>query len=361
MMRVLVAPDAFKGTASAASIARALAHGWRAERPGDVLDLAPMADGGEGTIDAFATAFPDAERVPVVVRGPDDRPVHAEWLRLPDGRGLVELASTSGITLLDHPRPDAAHTHGFGAAIAAALGAGARGVVLAIGGSASTDGGLGVLRELGLRLRPPLGPDDTGGAALDRIEAVDRATLRPTPEGVRILTDVTAPLLGPRGAAAVFGPQKGITPDRVPVHESRLRRWASMFPDVDPDTPGAGAAGGTGFGLLAWGGTIALGGEAVAEVLDLADSVLHADLVVTGEGRFDGQTAGGKVVAVVQALAAAARRPVALVAGEIAVDPRGFAHAVALTDLTDRASAMRGALAWSRTAGARLAVAASAA
>lgn len=134
-MRVLVAPDAFKGTASAASIARALAHGWRAERPGDVLDLAPMADGGEGTIDAFATAFPDAERVPVVVRDPDDRPVHAEWLRLPDGRGLVELASTSGITLLDHPRPDSAHTHGFGAAIAAALGAGARGVVLAIGGA----------------------------------------------------------------------------------------------------------------------------------------------------------------------------------------------------------------------------------
>ena len=151
-MRVVIAPDSFKGTASAAEIADAVAVGWRSERPDDDLVLLPMADGGEGTLDAVAAAVPGSERVPVTVTGPDDRPVETAWLRLPDGRALVELAATSGLTLLDGLRPDTAHTTGFGQAIAAALDAGATGLLLGIGGSASTDGGVGALQALGLAL-----------------------------------------------------------------------------------------------------------------------------------------------------------------------------------------------------------------
>ncbi|HET8949737.1 MAG TPA: glycerate kinase, partial [Solirubrobacteraceae bacterium] len=143
--RVVVAPDSFKGTASAADAASALARGWLAVHPADELVLRPMADGGEGTLDAFAAAVPGSERVPVTVHGPDGRPADAEWLRLPDGSAVVELALTSGITMLDPLLPLDAHSLGFGEAIAAALDGGATRLLLALGGSASTDGGVGAL------------------------------------------------------------------------------------------------------------------------------------------------------------------------------------------------------------------------
>jgi glycerate kinase len=346
-MRVVIAPDSFKGTASAADIAEAVATGWRHERPDDELVLLPMADGGEGTVDALAAAVPGSERVPVRVTGPDDRPVDAAWLRLPDGRAVVELAATSGLGLLDEPEPDSAHTTGFGQAVVAALDAGATGLLLGIGGSASTDGGVGALRALGLGITLDASASAdadaaadadadassaTGSALLDHVTAVDRSTLRPLPPlGVSVLSDVTSPLLGPEGAAAVFGPQKGVTADRIAVHETRLARWAAHFPEVDPTTPGAGAAGGTGFGLLAWGARLGSGAEAVAEALGLADAVAAADLVVTGEGRFDGQTAAGKTPTVVTAIAAAAGRPVALVAGEVAAGVDAFSITASLT------------------------------
>ncbi|WP_369824037.1 glycerate kinase [Frondihabitans sp. PAMC 28766] len=151
-LRILIAPDSFKGTASAREVARALGEGWGTVRPGDTLDEAPMADGGEGTLDAFGTAYPGSARHPVTVTGPDDRPVDASWLALPDGRAVVELASTSGLTLLEGLRPDTAHTRGFGEAIAAALASHPAALVLAIGGSSSTDGGLGLLAALGARV-----------------------------------------------------------------------------------------------------------------------------------------------------------------------------------------------------------------
>ncbi|WIB11679.1 glycerate kinase [Curtobacterium sp. MCPF17_052] len=193
-MRVVIAPDSFKGTASAADVARAVADGWRSERPDDDLVILPMADGGEGTIDAVATAVPGSERVPVTVTGPDDRPVETAWLRLPDGRALVELAATSGLTLLDHPRPDTAHTTGFGQAIAAALDAGATGLLLGIGGSASTDGGIGALRALGLAVGTSVPADATGGTVLDHVPPVDTTALRTLPKlGAVVLSDVTSP------------------------------------------------------------------------------------------------------------------------------------------------------------------------
>jgi glycerate kinase len=350
-VRIIVAPDSFKGTATAASIAAAVRAGWLTERPDDDVVLVPMADGGEGTLDAFETAVPGSVRVPVTVTGPAGTPVDTHWLRLPDGRAVVELAATSGLPLLDAPMPDAATSRGFGEAIAAALDTGATGLVLGIGGSASTDGGRPVLEALGL---------DSDGAGTDGLRALP-------PLGVTVLTDVTSPLLGPTGAAAVFGPQKGITPDRVASFDDRLATWAARFPDVDPDTPGAGAAGGVGFGLLVWGATLAGGAAAVAEVLGLpalleGSDVSGADVVISGEGCFDGQSAVGKVPSVVRDLTAA-HAPGArsmLVAGAIKAPLDDYAAAASLTVLATQTTgepddALADPLRFATIAGQRLA------
>lgn len=362
MSTVVFAPDSFKGSATAAEVASALAAGWSSVRPGDRIVLAPMADGGEGTLDAFEVAVPGSVRRPVRVTGPDGAPRDASWLQLPDGTAVVELAETSGIGLMPALAPFVARTTGFGQAIAAALDAGATGLLLAIGGSASTDGGAGMLTALGARLLDAggdaVGPGNRGLAGLDQI---DLASLRALPTGgARILSDVTSPLLGPDGAAAVFGPQKGAGPADVPVLEVGLARFADALREagvtVDPATPGAGAAGGTGFGLLAWGATIAPGSAAVAEALGLPAAVAGADAVVTGEGRYDEQSAAGKVPEYVASLAATAGIPALLAAGSIAAQPRGFAGAVSLTELAgDPAAAIKDPLRWARAAGAELA------
>ncbi|GAA2750530.1 glycerate kinase [Amnibacterium kyonggiense] len=351
-MRVVIAPDSFKGTLGAAAAAAALAEGWRSVRPADEVLPMPMADGGEGTLEALAV--PGAQRIPVRVPGPDDRAVDAVVLLLPDGTGVVELASTSGITLLDPLRPWRAHTRGFGAAIRAVLDAGATALLLTIGGSASTDGGAGALRELGARFLDVGGGDVPDGAAgLLLLEAVDLAALRPIPRGgARVVTDVTSPLLGPEGAAAVFGPQKGAKEADVPELERGLARLAARLPG-DPTAPGAGAAGGTGFGLLAWGAELVPGAAAVAAAAGLPRAVDGADLVITGEGRFDAQTARGKVPETVRALAGAV--PTALVAGSIEVEPVGYVAALSLTALVGREAAFADPAAALRSAGVALA------
>jgi len=343
-VHVVIAPDSFKGTATAAAVSAAIAEGWSSERPDDRVVLVPMADGGEGTLDAFAAAHPGAVRVPVTVTGPAGTPVNTSWLRLPDGRAVVELAATSGLPLLGGDLlPDTATSRGFGEAIAAALDAGATGLVLGIGGSASTDGGRPVLEALGLR------DDGTG--------------LRPLPPlGATVLTDVTSPLLGPDGAAAVFGPQKGVPAERVPEFDERLATWAARFPAVDPATPGAGAAGGVGFGLLVWGATIAPGAVAVAEVLGLPAALTTADVVVTGEGRYDAQSAAGKVPSVVRALARelAPDARAVLVAGAVEAPLGDFATGASLTVIATQTTgepddALRDPLRFARIAGERLA------
>ncbi|TDW48342.1 glycerate kinase [Curtobacterium sp. PhB42] len=342
-MRIVVAPDSFKGTATAASVAQAVRDGWLTERPDDDVVLVPMADGGEGTLDAFATAVPGAVRVPVTVTGPAGTPVETWWLTLPDGRAVVELAATSGLPLLDELLPDTATSRGFGEAIAAALDAGATGLVLGIGGSASTDGGRPVLEALGYD--------------------GDRGTLRALPSlGVTVLTDVTSPLLGQTGAAAVFGPQKGIEPSRVASFDDLLAAWAARFPSVDPATPGAGAAGGVGFGLLVWGATLARGADGIAEVLGLADRITGADVVISGEGRYDGQSAAGKVPSVVRSLTAT-HAPGArsmLVAGAIEASLDDYAAAASLTVLATQTTgepddALADPLRFATIAGQRLA------
>ncbi|WP_194410475.1 glycerate kinase [Microbacterium cremeum] len=369
---VVIAPDSFKGTIAAAAAAEAIAEGWRRERPSDDVRLLPMADGGEGTVDAFATAVPGARRMPVTVTGPEGAPVEASWVRLPPtadatadapgGTGVVELASASGIELLGTPprlRPFDAHTRGFGEAIAAALASGVSRLVLGIGSSASTDGGAGLLTALGARFTDASdSPIADGARGLATVSRADLSRLAPLPpQGATVLSDVTNPLLGEHGAAAVFGPQKGAATDDVAVLDAALARLASLL-GADPDAPGAGAAGGAGFGLLAWGARLVPGSAAVAELIGLDDAVAAASVVVTGEGSYDGQSAAGKVPAHVGAVAAAAGVPVALVAGRIApdADVAGFAATASLTEL---AGSSRGAMAdpvrWLTEAGAALA------
>jgi glycerate 2-kinase len=364
--RVVVAPDSFKGTIQAADAAAALASGWASARPGDELVSRPMADGGEGTIEAFAAAVAGARRSAATVQGPDDRAVETEWLSLPDGTAVIELARTSGLTLLDPLRPLDAHTVGFGQAIAAALDAGAARILLGLGGSSSTDGGLGALLALGAVATDAAGrPIPLGNRGLGTIARLDLSGLRSLPYGgVRILGDVTSPLLGPDGAAAVFGPQKGAGASQVAAMEANLERFARLVmrarPDrgavVRSDAPGAGAAGGAGFGMLAWGATMSSGAAAVAEAIELDVALAGASLAITGEGRFDGQSSAGKVPSEVARLADAANVPVVLVAGAVEAGTEEFAATVSLTELAgSSAAAMADPARWLRAAGAELA------
>lgn len=366
-MRVVVAPDSFKGTLSAREVAEAIRDSWLAARPGDEVMLAPMADGGEGTLDAFEAAVPGARREPVMVTGPDDQPVLTHWLRLPPadglpgGTGVVELAATSGITLMRSGlRPFEAHTFGLGQAITAAVGLGVSRLLIAVGGSASTDGGLGALTAMGVRATDAGGtPIPRGNSGLGRIARVGFDDVVPVPPaGAIVLTDVNNPLLGARGAAAVFGPQKGaVSQAAVRALEANLAQLAGVMPAGArlAVTPGAGAAGGTAFGLLAWGAALSPGAPAVADALGLEAAIAGADLVITGEGRFDGQSDAGKAPSHVAALAHAAGVPAALVAGAIEASVTAFAASASLADLAGSTEAALAEPArWARAAAAAL-------
>lgn len=371
-MRVVLAPDSFKGTITAADAAQALAEGWRSVDADAGIALRPMADGGEGTVAAFEAAVAGAERMPIVVDGPAGVPVRTSWLLLPAsadaprGTAVIDLASTSGIELLGGHvagsggglRPWDADSSGFGQAIAAALGHGVSRLVLGIGSSASTDGGTGMLRALGARFLDAVGDETPAGArGLAELSRVDLSGLRPAPE-VLVLTDVTNPLTGPRGAAEVFGPQKGLTDaaDRAAV-DAGLGRLAALL-ELGVAVPGAGAAGGVGGALVAWGARLLPGAGEVARLIGLADAVAGADVVITGEGSYDGQSGDGKVPSHVAAAAADAGARAALVAGRIAedADPGPFAASVSLTELAgSAASALAEPARWLREAGAVLA------
>lgn len=333
--RVLIAPDSFKGSASAPEVARAVAAGWSSVRPADVLRLIPMADGGEGTLASVAGAAPGCRRVPVVVRGPDGGPLQTHWLSLPDGTGLVELANTSGLTLSRRRRPLTADSFGFGEAIRAALDAGVPKLLLAIGGSASTDGGAGALTALGARFLDADGnPIRRGNLGLSDLIRVDLSGLRALPpEGAVVLSDVTNPLVGPQGAAAVFAPQKGAGADEIAGLDRNLARLADHL-QADPTAPGAGAAGGTGFGLLAWGAVLVAGSRTLGELLGVPRAISESDAVITGEGQFDRQSTSGKVVGYVSDLAASSGTRALLVAGRVDAPTAGlFEAAAALVDL----------------------------
>lgn len=335
---VVIAPDSFKGSLDAPAVADALADGWRLARPADELIPLPMADGGEGTLDAVQAAVAGAIRNVVPgVQGPDGQPVDAAWLALPDDTALVELATASGLPLMTTLDALGASTRGLGQVIAAALAAGSRRLLLTLGGSATSDGGTGALRELGLELlTADNGPAADGGGALADVVRLDGDGLRPPPPGgVEILTDVSNPLLGPRGAAAVFGPQKGADEIAIERLEAGLARLASLA-GGEPDAAGAGAAGGAGYGFATfWGAILRSGSQVIGELIGLPAAVDRADLVLTGEGAFDRTSTDGKVVGHVLELAAARAVPVAIVAGVTRADADAAWRTVALSDLAD--------------------------
>ncbi|WEK60957.1 MAG: glycerate kinase [Candidatus Microbacterium colombiense] len=364
MTRVVLAPDSFKGTITAADAAAALAQGWASVEPEAEFVHRPMADGGEGTVAAFAAAVPGARRMPVTVDGPAGRPIESAWLLLPptddapQGTAVVDLGSTSGIELLDELRPWDADTTGFGQAIAAALDHGVSRLVVGIGSSASTDGGTGMLTALGARFLDQAGrPVPRGARGLDHIASVDLSALRPAPE-VRVLTDVTNPVTGPRGAAAVFGPQKGLVAEAdITRVDSALARLAELL-GLDAALPGSGAAGATGGALVVWGGVLAPGAAEVAALIGLAEAIAGADVVITGEGSYDGQSGDGKVPSFLASLAAESGAVALLAAGRITADADTalFAASASLTDLAgSSAAALAEPARWLRDAGAALA------
>lgn len=350
-MRVVIAPDSFKGSLDAPDVAAAIAEGWLRVRPGDQVRMLPQADGGEGTSAAIASAVAGAGlRSAGDVTGPDGRPVPGHWLQLPDGTAVVELAQSSGLPLMASPDPLGATTRGLGEVILAALDSGARRLVIGLGGSASTDGGAGALAALGLQLLDAdARPIGDGGGELARLARIDATALRIAP--ARLLTDVTAPLLGRSGAAAVFGPQKGASPSDVRTLEEGLARFAGLL-GADPATPGTGAAGGTAYGFhAAWGAPIESGARAIADLTGLTAEAASADLVITGEGSFDATSSTGKVAGHVLELAGDRAR---IIAGR--VDAESPVPSVALTDLAGSPdAAMADPARWLREAGARLA------
>ncbi len=334
-MRVVAAPDSFKGSIGAADAAAAIAAGWRRVRPGDEVIELPLADGGEGTLAVLAAAVPASRLHGADVCGPGTARVSAAWLEIPGNGAVIELAAAAGLPQLTELIPLDAHSYGVGELIARALAAGAREIVVALGGSACTDGGTGALAALGARFLDATGQElPLGGGALRRLAAIDLSGLEPPPPGgVSCLTDVRAPLLGAGGAAAVFGPQKGAGPAEIVALDAGLARLAGLL-GGDPDAPGAGAAGGCGYGLAAaWGARLLPGAAEIAAIAGLPQALATADLVITGEGRYDATSLGGKVVGAVCAAAASTRIPVAIVAGQLAAPPPDGVNAVELAAL----------------------------
>lgn len=354
---VVIAPDSFKGSLSARDVAAAIAVGWRSVRPSDEIVCIPLADGGEGTLDAVETATTGSiRRSAGLVTGPDGRSTRGEWLELPDGTAIVELARSSGLPLMRELDAMAATTRGLGEVIRSAIYGGATSLVIGLGGSASTDGGAGALAALGLGLLDEHGERvRDGGRGLADLVGVDRSGLVPPPAGgVTLLTDVTAPLTGPTGAAAVFGPQKGASPDQVILLDHALAHFAELV-GGDPDQPGAGAAGGTAFGFAAvWGARILPGADALAALTGLDEVIAGARVLLTGEGRFDRQSLGGKLVGQLLATARRAGVPAGVIAGQVTAETDVWT--ASLTDLAGSvASAMDDTANWLTEAGARAA------
>jgi glycerate kinase len=323
-VQVLVAPDSFKGSLSSVAVAEALAAGWRRGRPDDETILAPLADGGEGTLEAVAAAG-GWQWLPVAARDPLGRPRRARFLRDEGGRdrAVVELAEASGLSRLAAGELDAlaASTFGTGLVLAAAIGLGCRRMVLGLGGSATTDGGSGLLRALGARFLDARGAEiPPGGGGLAALARIDLTGLSPTLAEVdlTIASDVTNPLLGPLGAAATYGPQKGADAEQVALLDRNLAHYADLLEAAAGrrvrDESGAGAAGGTTFGLLAIAArfmqlTVRPGVEEVMALTRFDDALGECDLVITGEGRVDAQTAHGKTALGVARRAQAAGCP----------------------------------------------------
>jgi glycerate kinase len=326
-MKIVIAPDSFKDSLSAQGVAQAIATGLRDVWPDAQLIECPMADGGEGTIEAVLAAC-DGQWMKNRVTGPLGQPVEAQWGWLAETRtAIIEMAMASGLQLLTLEQRDATvtTTYGTGELIAAALEAGAQRVILAIGGSATNDAGTGMLSALGARFLDsndkPLPP---GGLALSKVARIEIEHMDPRLKDVQfeVAADVNNPLCGAQGASHIFGPQKGASPEQVLALDAALghfaRRSALVLGKDDSEHPGSGAAGGMGFAAKAYlNASFRPGVDVVADLTGLADALEGADLVITGEGRFDAQTLRGKTPFGVAKIAARANVPVIVLAGTL--------------------------------------------
>jgi glycerate kinase len=327
-MKIVIAPDSFKESLSALQVADAIEAGMRDVWPDATYVKVPVADGGEGTVQAMIDAT-GGRRVDVRVTGPLGKVVDAFYGHA-DGLAVIEMAAASGLEGVppDLRDPRTATSRGTGELILSALDAGARRFVLGVGGSATNDGGAGMLQALGVRLLDADGRDiGPGGAELARLDRIDTSGLDPRVREAefRIACDVDNPLVGPRGASAVFGPQKGATPAMVAQLDAALAHYADIIRrDLDEDIaqlPGAGAGGGIAAAMVVFlKGQLRPGVEIVMEAVGLDAAVRDADLVVTGEGRIDGQTVHGKTPMGVANVARRHGKPVVAIGGSLAAD-----------------------------------------
>jgi glycerate kinase len=329
-MTIIVAPDSFKGNMTAQEACTAITEGIKQIDPSINIKLFPLADGGEGTA-RIVTEAAGGTLVPVTVHGPLGDPVTAFFGLINLGRtAILDMASASGIELVPPGKlnPLKASTYGTGELIKAVLDKGVEELLIGIGGSATVDGGIGMLQALGFEFLDEQGhPVGQGGEALLRIHEIrtDHADPRLKKVSCKVACDVTNPLTGPEGAAAVFGPQKGATPEMVPLLDAGLvklsQAWIRAGLTDDTDHPGDGAAGGLGAALrICLGASIESGAMVVMKYTGMMNALEHADLVITGEGRTDSQTTKGKLCAVVARVCKDASVPVALLSGALAGD-----------------------------------------
>ena len=325
-MRIVVAPQEFKGTLTAEQATQAMAEGVRRALPDAEVETIPLADGGPGTVPAIVAAV-GGRVLRAFVQDPLGRTVEAEWALLDGGTGVLEMAAAAGLWRLrpEERDPLAASTYGVGQLIVAALAAGCQRVVIGLGGSATNDGGAGMASALGVRFLDNEGRDlPPGGAALAGLARIDVSGLEARARACRFTaaTDVTNPLCGPDGASFVYGPQKGASPAAAAQLDAALRRFGEVV-ERDLAIPvlaatGAGAAGGLGAGLIAFlDAEVRPGIDVVAEIVRLRDRLRGADLLVTGEGCLDGQTGWGKTVAGVARIAGEEGVPVLVVPGAL--------------------------------------------
>ncbi len=345
-LTVLIAPDSYGGALDSVGVARAIAAGWARVRPMDDILVRPMADGGEGTLAAVREALGEGAEARVVATSDAlGRPIEAAWLLVDEGRGaFVEMAAASGLAHIGEAErtPDAvrsASSRGTGDVIRAALDAGVERITVGLGGSATNDGGTGIMRALGARFLDADGADlPEGGAALARLASIDASGLDPRLANVRLViaSDVTNPLCGTRGASATYGPQKGADAATVEELDIALATYGRAIERATgrlvADLPGAGAAGGTTAGFLGFtSARVRPGVEVVADLVGLAAALEDADLVLTGEGRADAQTLAGKAAMGVARLAGARRIPVVLLAGALGDGAAALGGATAIS------------------------------
>ncbi|MFB6751810.1 glycerate kinase [Streptomyces sp. NPDC056353] len=347
--RVLVAADKFKGSLTAVEVAERVTAGLRRVVPDVRVEALPVADGGDGTVAAAVAA--GFERREVRVAGPLGDEVTAAYA-LREGTAVVEMAEASGLQRLPEGvlAPLTSSTYGSGEVLRAALDAGARTIVFGVGGSATTDGGAGMLAALGARFLDADGePVAPGGGGLAALASADLTGLDARLADVELVlaSDVDNPLTGPKGAPAVYGPQKGASPDDVTALDAALAHFAKVLEQTEgvgaraaeyAASPGAGAAGGIGFGAMLLGARFRPGIEVMLDVLGFAPALERADLVITGEGSLDEQTLHGKAPAGVAAAARAAGKEVVAVCGRLALPAEtlgraGIRRAYPLTDV----------------------------